>query len=75
MTICAVLNNNKEKLYGLIDSYKIEEARLYVLELLDLDDLKANKDVPKAKIIFNNCKGKTNLFISTLVTYMTCLKA
>lgn len=74
MSISTILNKNKEAIYSLLNEYKVEEARLKVLELLDCAELKNNSAVYKAKNAFQSCKYKQSLFLSTLVTYMTCIK-
>lgn len=74
VTIAEVLNKNSQAIYALLNNDEIEASRKLVLELLDSSELKGNKDVCKAKMAFNKCVNKPNLYLSTLVTYLTCIK-
>lgn len=70
-SICTILNNNQKEIFDLINSGKINETRQKCIELLDDPRITDKNAVHKAKDIF--AKKNDNLFLSSLMTYMTCM--
>ena len=71
-TIAYVLTEHRDELYGLINAGKIEECRARAIELLDDSSIIDKKAVAQAKDVLR--KKYQNLFLSSLMTYMTGMK-
>ena len=69
-TICTVLNNHKEELFNLINQGNIKETRKRCLEIINDPCITDKNAVGTARVVFN--KPNDNLFLSCLMTYMTC---
>lgn len=71
-TIAYILNQNKDTLFNLINNNEINKARQKAIELISDDSITDKKAVITATNVFK--KSKDNLFLSSLITYMTGLK-
>lgn len=75
LSIRRVFTKNQEELFALCQNRaQFIQLQQKVDELLNSDELKDNKSVLDAKIIFNNCKVNYNRYVSTLMTYLTGMK-
>lgn len=71
-SIKTVLNEHQQELYQALGSkYQFAELKQTVLNILNNDDLKNNRDVEKAKQAFFNARNNYNLYLSILTAYMT----
>lgn len=71
-SIKTVLNENQQALYKALGSkYQFSELKETVLNILNGDELKNNRDVEKAKQAFYNARNNYNLYLSILTAYMT----
>lgn len=71
-TIAYILDQNRNELFDLINKNKIAEARQKALMLIQDKSIKDKKAVITATTVFT--KANNNLFLSTLMSYMTGLK-
>ena len=71
-TIAYILDQNRNELFDLINKNKIAEARQKALMLIQDKSIKDKKAVITATNVFT--KSNNNLFLSTLMSYMTGLK-
>ena len=71
-SIAKVLSEHQEELFGLINGGKIKECRKRAIELLDDPRLTDKAGIATAKKAFE--RPGDNLFMSCLMTYMTCMK-
>ena len=75
-SIKTVFNNHRNELYMFLQRRdQFDQLKAKVSEILDSDELKGNESVVEAKNIFNNCSNNFNRYTSTLVTYLTGIKA
>lgn len=72
-SIKTVFNSHRNELYMCLQ--RRDQLKAKVSEILDSDELKGNESVVEAKNIFNNCSNNFNRYTSTLVTYLTGIKA
>lgn len=71
-SIKTVLNERQKELYQALSSkYQFAELKQTVLNILNSDELKGNRDVEKAKQAFFNARNNYNLYLSILTAYMT----
>ncbi len=71
-TVCTALNKRQPEIYNALNKNDVSKARQIALECLDdpkITDLTAKA---QAREIFSH--SNQNLFLSTLMTYMTCMK-
>lgn len=74
-SIKTVLSEHQDELFALSASiHTFSQLKKKVNELLDSEDLKENKSVTDAKLVFQNCSNHYNRYLSTLMTYMTGMK-
>lgn len=71
-TIAYVLTQHQDELYALINAGQIEQCRVRSIELLDDPSITDKNAVVNAKNVLKT--SKINLFLSTLMTYMTGMK-
>ena len=71
-TIAYILNAHKDELFELISNNNIKGARNKAVELLNSSEISDKSAVITAKEIFT--KSKDNLFLSSLMSYMTGMK-
>lgn len=75
-SIKTVFNDHRAELYTYLQRKdQFNQLKEKVAEILDSDELKGNESVAEAKAIFTNCSTNFNRYISTLVTYLTGVKA
>ena len=68
-TIAYILDQHRNELFDLINKNKIAEARQRALMLIQDKSIKDKKAVITATTVFT--KANNNLFLSTLMSYMT----
>lgn len=74
-SIKTVLSAHQDELFALSASiHTFNQLKNRVNELLDSDELKGNASAADAKLVFQNCSRNFNLYLSTLMTYMTGMK-
>lgn len=71
-SIAKVLNEHKEELFALINIGKVKECRKRAIELLADPRITDKAGIATAKKAFE--RPNDNLFMSCLMTYITCLK-
>jgi hypothetical protein len=71
-TIAYVLNEAKEELFTLINTNDIRGARNKAVEIINTGNVSDKKAVVTATMVFR--ESKDNLFLSSLMSYMTGLK-
>lgn len=71
-TVAAALNAKRDELYSLINQNKIQEARNLAINICNAGNIKDVAAAGKARAVF--ASGSVNKFLSTLMTYMTCMK-
>lgn len=67
-----VLNEAQGTIFDLINRGQINEAKMLVIDCINNPAITDKAAVAKAKIAFS--KPGQNHFLSTLMTYMTCMK-
>ena len=74
VSIATILNKHKNEIYELLESLEqFDELKAFINKLLDSKDLAENISAKKAKLNINKCAYKYNTYLTTLVTYMTCM--
>lgn len=76
-SICTILNNNKDIIYDALNMNKdLDELNEIVISCIDAAKVSGNDSADEAKRIFNSIavKGNYNHYLTTLVTYMTCIR-
>ena len=76
-SICTILNRRKNEIYEALDmGVSLEELNAIVISCIDEAKASGNDSADEAKRIFNSIaiKGNYNHYLTTLVTYMTCIK-
>ena len=74
-SIKTVLEAHKDEIYSLCYSRsQFSQLINKVDEILESSDLKGNESAVEAKGILNKCSRNYNLYLSTLMTYMTGIK-
>ena len=75
--ICTILNRRINEIYEALDmGVSLEELNAVVISCIDEAKASGNDSADEAKRIFNSIaiKGNYNHYLTTLVTYMTCIK-
>lgn len=76
-SICTILNRRINEIYEALDmGVSLEELNAVVISCIDEAKASGNDSADEAKRIFNSIaiKGNYNHYLTTLVTYMTCIK-
>lgn len=75
-SICTILNRRINEIYEALDmGVSLEELNAVVISCIDEAKASGNDSADEAKRIFNSIvlKGNYNHYLTTLVTYMTCI--
>ena len=75
-SICTILNRRINEIYDALDrGVSLEELNAVVISCIDEAKASGNDSADEAKRIFNSIaiKGNYNHYLTTLVTYMTCI--
>ena len=75
-SICTILNRRINEIYEALDmGVSLEELNAVVISCIDEAKASGNDSADEAKRIFNNivARGNYNHYLTTLVTYMTCI--
>ena len=75
-SICTILNRRINEIYDALDrSVSLEELNAVVISCIDEAKASGNDSADEAKRIFNSIvlRGNYNHYLTTLVTYMTCI--
>ena len=75
-SICTILNRRINEIYEALDmGVSLEELNAVVISCIDEAKASGNDSADEAKIIFNSivARGNYNNYLTTLVTYMTCI--
>ena len=75
-SICTILNRRINEIYEALDRGKsLEELNAVVISCIDEAKASGNDSADEAKRIFNSIvlRGNYNHYLTTLVTYMTCI--
>ena len=75
-SICTILNRRINEIYDALDRGKsLEELNAVVISCIDEAKASGNDSADEAKRIFNSivARGNYNHYLTTLVTYMTCI--
>lgn len=73
-SIAAVLNDRKDEIFALCQGkHQFIALKAKVNEILESEELSGNKSVNEAKIRINKYQNKYDSYLTTLVTYMTCI--
>lgn len=74
VSIATVLNRHKNEIYAFLESpEQFDDLKAFINKLLDSEELAENISAKKAKLNINKWAHKYNTYLTTLVTYMTCL--
>lgn len=74
--ICTILNRRINEIYEALDrGVSLEELNVIVISCIDEAKASGNDSADEAKRIFNSIvvRGNYNHYLTTLVTYMTCI--
>ena len=75
-SICTILNRRINEIYEALDmGVSLEELNAIVISCIDEAKASGNDSADEAKRIFNSivARGNYNHYLTTLVTYMTCI--
>ena len=75
-SICTILNRRINEIYEALDrGVSLEELNAVVSSCIDEAKASGNDSADEAKRIFNSIvvRGNYNHYLTTLVTYMTCI--
>ena len=75
-SICTILNRRINEIYDALDKgVSLEELNAVVISCIDEAKASGNDSADEAKRIFNSIvlRGNYNHYLTTLVTYMTCI--
>ena len=75
-SICTILNRRINEIYEALDmGVSLEELNAVVISCIDEAKASGNDSADEAKRIFNSIvlRGNYNHYLTTLVTYMTCI--
>ena len=75
-SICTILNRRINEIYEALDmGVSLEELNAVVISCIDEAKASGNDSADEAKRIFNNiaARGNYSHYLTTLVTYMTCI--
>lgn len=75
-SICTILNRRINEIYEALDmGVSLEELNAIVISCIDEAKASGNDSADEAKRIFNSIvlKGNYSHYLTTLVTYMTCI--
>lgn len=75
-SICTILNRRINEIYDALDrGVSLEELNAVVISCIDEAKASGNDSADEAKRIFNSIvlRGNYNHYLTTLVTYMTCI--
>lgn len=70
-TVCTALNKHREEIFAALDNNDVDKAKQIAYECLNDPMIIDRKAVATAKAAF--AKPNQNHFLSTLMTYMTCM--
>ena len=76
-SICTILNRRINEIYDALDmGVSLEELNAVVISCIDEAKASGNDSADEAKRIFNSIvlRGNYSHYLTTLVTYMTCIK-
>ena len=76
-SICTILNRRINEIYEALDmGVSLEELNAVVISCIDEAKASGNDSADETKRIFNSIalRGNYNHYLTTLVTYMTCIK-
>lgn len=76
-SICTILNRHINEIYDALDmGVSLEELNTIVISCIDEAKASGNDSADEAKRIFNSIvlRGNYSHYLTTLVTYMTCIK-
>ena len=76
-SICTILNRRINEIYEALDmGVSLEELNAVVISCIDEAKASGNDSADEAKRIFNSItlRGNYSHYLTTLVTYMTCIK-
>ena len=75
-SICTILNRRRNEIYEALErGVSLEELNAIVISCIDEAKASGNDSADEAKRIFNSIvlRGNYNHYLTTLVTYMTCI--
>lgn len=75
-SICTILNRRINEIYEALDmGVSLEELNVIVISCIDEAKASGNDSADEAKRIFNSIvlRGNYSHYLTTLVTYMTCI--
>lgn len=75
-SICTILNRRINEIYEALDrGVSLEELNAIVISCIDEAKASGNDSADEAKRIFNSIvtRGNYSHYLTTLVTYMTCI--
>ena len=75
-SICTILNRRINEIYEALDmGVSLEELNAVVISCIDEAKASGNDSADEAKRIFNSIvlRGNYSHYLTTLVTYMTCI--
>ena len=72
ISIAHILNKHIDEIFSLINDNNISGARKLVIELINNNEITDKQAVITANNIFKTAKD--NLFLSSLMSYITCMK-
>ena len=75
-SVCTILNRRLNGIYDALDrGVSLEELNAIVISCIDEAKASGNDSADEAKRIFNSIvlRGNYNHYLTTLVTYMTCI--
>ena len=75
-SICTILNRRINEIYDALDrGVSLEELNAVVISCIDEAKASGNDSADEAKRIFNSIvvRGNYSHYLTTLVTYMTCI--
>lgn len=75
-SICTILNRRINEIYDALDmGVSLEELNAIVISCIDEAKASGNDSADEAKRIFNSIvlRGNYSHYLTTLVTYMTCI--
>lgn len=75
-SICTILNRRINEIYDALDrGVSLEELNVIVISCIDEAKASGNDSADEAKRIFNSIvlRGNYSHYLTTLVTYMTCI--
>lgn len=70
-TVCTALNKRQKEIFTALDNNDVDKAKQIAYECLNDPMIIDRKAVATAKVAFAN--SNQNHFLSTLMTYMTCM--